>query len=82
MVDMPDGITHVVRVEVDPDGDTAYVLLAVEVIGRSRFYLDENFCYRDGPHGTWLGASSGGGDWTDQTLDELRRDPPPRGLWS
>lgn len=78
MREMPEGITHVVQVLVSEGGDQAYVLLAIEV-GRGKFYLDENVCDR-AEDGSWLSGASGGGGWTDQTLDELREHPPRQGM--
>ncbi|MGH3426229.1 MAG: hypothetical protein ACRDQZ_01415 [Mycobacteriales bacterium] len=76
---MPSGITHVVETVISPSGRQAYVLLAIETVGRLRFYLDENICHR-AEDGSWHGGDSGGGGWTSQTLEELRADPPPQGM--
>jgi hypothetical protein len=72
---MPPGITHVVETLMSVDGQSAYVLLAVEVAGTG-FYLDGNVTYRE-PDGSWAGDDSVGGGFTDRTLAELRADPPP-----
>ena len=76
---MPSTITHLVETRYKAGGDVAYVLLAVEA-NPPGFYLDENLCERD-PDGTWSGTASAGGGFTDRTLDELRADPPPQGLF-
>jgi len=47
---LPAGITHVVQIRAEPDSQSAYVLLAVEVRGTG-YYLDENICERDA-HGS------------------------------
>jgi hypothetical protein len=74
---MPSKITHIVHSRISADGQSAWVLLAVEVAG-SGYYLDENICKRE-PDGSWSGSSSGGGGFTDRSLDDLRADPPRPG---
>jgi hypothetical protein len=76
---MPGGICHVVESTVDSGRESAYVLLATEVTGVG-YYLDENVCCRDSGGG-WGPVASAGGGFTDRTLDDLRADPPRRGLW-
>ena len=75
---MPAGITHVVETRYKPGGEQAYVLLAIEA-NPPGFYLDENivYCAEDG---SWMPGDSGGGGFTDRTLEGLRADPPPQGL--
>ncbi len=73
---MPLDITHLVTTSIGPD--TAYVLLAVEVVGTG-FYLDENTCQRY-EDGSWGGGASAKGGFTDRTLADLRCNPPPRAL--
>lgn len=75
---MPVGTTHVVASRMDADGNSAWVLLAVEVVGTG-FYLDENICERS-EDGSWFGGSSGGSGFTDRTLESLRADPPSQSL--
>jgi hypothetical protein len=75
---MPVDSTHVVEVRLSTEGETAYVLLAAEVVGAG-FYLDETICWRD-EDGEWVGGDGAGGGFTDRTLTELRRDPPPPSL--
>jgi len=70
--------THVVEVRLSTEGDSAYVLLAAEVVGVG-YYLDETICWRD-DDGEWVGGDGAGGGFTDRTLTELRRDPPPPSL--
>jgi hypothetical protein len=79
LASMPAGITHGVETRVKPGGDMAYVLLAIEVAGTG-YYLDENILQRE-PDGTWTGDSSGGGGFTDRTLDDLRAAPPRQGMF-
>jgi hypothetical protein len=76
---MPARFTHVVMTSVDADERSAYVLLATEVQGVG-YYLDENVCGR-AADGSWWGVASGGGGFTERTLEDLREDPPARGLW-
>jgi hypothetical protein len=76
---MPDGITHVVQTLLKPGGDSAYVLLAVEVAGTG-YYLDENLVDRE-PDGSWSPGGSSGGGFTDRTLADLRANPPREGLF-
>jgi hypothetical protein len=76
--EMPQAITHIVETRYKPTGDLAYVLLAIEVEGGG-YYLDENLCYR-GDDGSWLPGDNAGAGFTDRSLQELRSDPPPRGL--
>jgi hypothetical protein len=75
---MPHGITHVVETRLKADGETAYVLLAIEA-NPPGFYLDENIVYRS-EDGTWWPGDSGGG-FSDRTLADLRADPPAQGLF-
>ena len=77
MVSMPSQITHVVESQISADGQSAWVLLAVEVAGTG-YYLDENICERE-PDGSWSASSSSGGEFTDRSLDDLRADPPRQG---
>lgn len=76
---MPTGITHVVETRYKPGGELAYVLLAIEA-NPPGFYLDENLLYR-ADDGSWMPGDSLGGGFTDRTLDDLRSDPPPQGIW-
>ena len=75
---MPKAITHVIRSQVGFDEESGWVMLAVEA--GPGFYLDENVLER-APDGSWLPSSSGGGGFTDRTLDDLRASPPQRTLW-
>lgn len=75
---LPAGITHVVQVRAEPDSQSAYVLLAVEVRGTG-YYLDENICERDAD-GFWSPGDSCGGGFTDRALDDLPRNPPAQGI--
>jgi hypothetical protein len=76
---MPAGITHVVETRITPGGETAYVLLAVEVAGTG-YYLDENLAWRE-PDGSWSSGDSAGGGFTDRTLADLRANPPRQALF-
>ena len=77
---MPEAYCHVVECTLDPDGKSAYVLLATEVTGVG-YYLDQNVCCREADGG-WRNDASAGGGFTDRTLEDLRADPPERGVWS
>jgi hypothetical protein len=76
---MPDEITHVVETRIKPGGETAYVLLAVEVAGTG-YYRDENLALRE-PDGSWTSGDSTGGGFTDRTLAGLRANPPRQALF-
>jgi hypothetical protein len=76
---MPAGLTHVVVSRIDDDGRSGWVLLAVEVAGTG-YYLDENLCERL-PDGSWIGGSSCGSGFTDHSIESLRADPPPQGIF-
>jgi hypothetical protein len=75
---MPVAITHVVETRYKPGGELAYVLLAIEA-NPPGFYLDENIVYR-ADDGSWMPGDSGGGGFSDRTLEDLRAEPPPQGL--
>jgi hypothetical protein len=76
---MPRGITHVVTTRYKAGGEVACVLLAIEARPPG-YYLDENLCERQAGGG-WWGTASAGGGFTDRTLEDLRADPPPQGLY-
>ena len=76
---MPRAITHVVETRYTSGGDAAYVLLAIEARPPG-FYLDENLCEREADGGWWATMSAGGG-FTDRTLEDLRANPPPQGIY-
>jgi hypothetical protein len=76
---MPVGITHVVDIRYKPGGGVAYVLLAIDA-NPPGYYLDANLVYQDAG-GSWQSGDSAGGGFTDRTLDDLRADPPPQGLF-
>ncbi len=76
---MPRAITHVVETRYKAGGDAAYVLLAIEARPPG-FYLDANLCQR-GAGGGWNPAGSVGRGFTDRTLEDLRANPPPQGIY-
>ena len=65
---MPPEITHVVQTRLSAEGQSAWVLLAVEVAGTG-YYLDENICERE-HDGSWSPSSSCGGGFTERSLDD------------
>jgi hypothetical protein len=67
---MPVDATHV-EVRLSTEGDSAYVLLAAEVVGVG-YYLDETICWRD-DDGEWVGGDGAGGGFTDRA-----HGAPPR----
>jgi hypothetical protein len=77
---VPAKMAHLVQSRISADGQSAWVLLAVEAAGTG-YCLDENICERE-PDGSWSASSSGGGGFTDRSLDDLRANPPRQGLYS